>query len=207
MTKKKKIIVIIIGIAGLLAILGTVFALNSEQILRTLGVTKPAPVFSYKDTKAPGWWATDNYNSQESVNRDEYKGSEPIDELPVASVNVFKGKKGQYATACFVMFSYYDYKTDTAKLLEEKNREVAASDSMKKIGNETLSINAVGETKSFTLAQYELIGPDAENSMKGMSYGWVDLGDGYMSVSGVCPTAAELGDTVDAISAISLVRQ
>jgi len=52
---------------------------------------------------------------------------------------------------------------------------------------------------------YKLVGPDVENAMKGMSYGWVDTGDGYVSVSGVCPTTSELDDTLKAISAITLV--
>lgn len=77
---------------------------------------------------------------------------------------------------------------------------------MKSIGENMLSIDAFGAAKSFTLTKYEVIGPGSENSMKGLSYGWVDLGDGYISVSGVCPTASELDDTLAAIGATSLVK-
>lgn len=189
---------------GALVTLSLLFVLNSDQVLRAIGVSKPAPVFVFNQAKAPGWWAAENYNSQASSTEDDEEG-EPIDKLPVASMNLFKGKKGDNATACFVMFSYYNYKADVAQLKKDKDSESLASTSMKKIGEDSLLFDALGKDTSFVLTKYELIGPDSENSMKGMSYGWVDLGDGYLSVSGVCPTGAELDDTFTAISAIKLM--
>ncbi len=207
MTKNKKITYILIVAASILAALTIVFILNSNQILQAAGITKSAPVFIFNDSKVPGWWAADNYNSRESTDPQNYEGSEPINTLPVASMNIFKGNKGEHKTACFVMFSYYDYKVDVVQLKKDKQSEVSASTTMKGIGEDTTSIILLGETKNLTLMNYELIGPDAENAMKGMSYGWVDLKDGYVSVSGVCPTSDELGDTMSVITAISLVKQ
>lgn len=204
--KKQKILYIVVGVVGVLVVLGLAFALNSDQILRAIGVSKPAPIFTFNESKAPGWWAAENHNSQTTAG-ENYQGSEPIDKLPVASINIFKGKEGEYATACFVMFSYYDYKADVAQLKNDKENEVSVSTSMKKIGEENAAIETFGVTKNFTLTKYELIGADAENAMKGMSYGWVDLDDGYISVSGVCPTGVELDSTLSASSAISLVKQ
>jgi len=203
MAKHKKKFIVAASF-GVLVTLSLVFVLNSNQILRAIGVSKPAPVFTFNESKAPGWWATENYNSQASSMEDD-QGSEPIDTLPVASMNLFKGKKGDNATACFVMFSYYNYKAHVTQLKKDKDSESLASTSMKKIGEDSLLINALGKDSSFVLTKYELIGPDSENSMKGMSYGWLGLGDGYLSVSGVCPTGVELDDTFTAISAIKLM--
>ena len=205
MTKNKKTAYIAVGILGILLASSAAFALNSQQILRAVGVSKPIPVFSFDESKAPGWWAADNYNSRASTTEEKYEGTEPIEKFPVASMNVFKGQKGEYETACFVLFSFYDYKTDVAQLKKDKDSEVFNSTSMKKVGESTVSVDALGTVRTFTLANYELVGPDAENAMKGMSYGWVDTGDGYISVSGVCPSSDELKDTLEAVDAISLM--
>jgi len=204
---KTKIISIVAGPLVILIALGLVFVLNSTQLLQAVGVSKPTPVLTFDQSKVPEWWAADNYNSKASTKPENYEGSEPIYKLPVASMNVFKGKKGEYKTACFVLFSYYDYKADTEQLKKNKENEVSASSSMKKVGEGASMITILGETKPVTMVNYELVGPDAENSMKGMGYGWVSLDDGYVSVNSVCPTASELGDTQSAIKAISLVRQ
>ena len=207
MTKNKKAVVIIVCSLAILIGLGVTYILNSTQILRAVGLSKPAPVFVFNESKAPGWWAAENYNSRDSTKPDKYEGSEPIEKLPVASMNVFKGEKGQYKTACFILSSYYDYKTDTAQLSKNKEDEVRASTSMRKIGDSNVSINMFGEPKSFTMKNYELVGPDAENAMKGMSYGWIEAGDGYVGVNSVCPTASELDETSAVIGALSLVKQ
>ena len=207
MRLNKKVISIIVVALVLVVAVGVLFAFNSSRILNTIGVTKPAPVFTFDQSKAPEWWAADNYNSKASTKPENYEGSEPIDKLPVASMNVFIGKKGEYKTACFVLFSYYDYKADTEQLKKNKENEVLASSSMKKVGEGASTITILGETKPVAMVNYELVGPDAENSMKGMGYGWVGLDDGYVSVNSVCPTAGELGDTQAAMNAISLVRQ
>lgn len=209
MTKNKKIAYIIAGTVVITAVLGSLVVLNATHTLRATGASKSAsaPIFIFNETKALDWWAAENYNSRASTDENTYQGSEPIGKLPVASMSVFKGKKGEYATACFVMFSYYDYRADVVQLKKDKDSEVLTGTSMKKIGESVLSINALGTTKSFTLTNYELIGEDAESAMKGMSYGWVELGDKHISVSGVCPTGSELDETFSVIGAVSLVEQ
>ncbi|MDB5162571.1 MAG: hypothetical protein JWN28_178 [Candidatus Saccharibacteria bacterium] len=206
MKSNKKLTYTLIGVFGILIALSLIFILNSTQILRAIGVTQPAPVFTFNVSKAPGWWAAQNYNSRASAT-DDYQGSEPVDKLPVASMTVFKGKQGEYATACFVMFSYYDYKVDVNQLKTDKDSETQAGTSMQKTSEQSLSIDAFDKARNFTLTSYELIGPDAKNAMKGMSYGWVEVDNGYVSVSGVCPTSGELDDTYSTIEAMSLVKQ
>ncbi len=187
-------------------LLSTLLALNMSQALQFIGAEKPVPVLAFDASKAPGWWATKNYNTQASVTED-YEGTEPIDKLPVATINVFKGQEGEYATACFVMFAYYDYAVDVDQLKKDKENGYSKDMSGKNIGEDTASVDVLGEAKSFTLTKYEFIGPDSENAMKGMSYGWVGLDKGHISVSGVCPTGAELDETLPMISAVSLARQ
>lgn len=206
MTKNKKLLSIITLIIAIFICVGVVFALNSKQVLSTFGIASAAPVFTFDEVKGDGWWASENYNSQASANPEEYKGDEPIDKLPVAGRTVLKGAKGEYTTSCFVMFAYYDYKTDVAQLQKEKDDEVAKSTSMKRIGSQELQFSVLGAPKSLTMTNYELIGKEAKDSMKGMSYGWLATDDGHISVSGVCPTAAELKSTAAAINALSLTR-
>lgn len=207
MHKNKKVIYILVSVIAILGVVVSVFILNSNQIFSAFGLTKNPPIFMFNEQKAPGWWAAENYNSKASTDAKKYQGNEPIDKLPVASMNVFKGKQGEYATACFVLFSYYDYKADTNELSANKEREVAASNSMKFAGETTTSMSILGSAKGVTLRNYELIGPDAENAMKGMSYGWIDLDDGYISINGVCPTANELNNTASIFNGITLVKQ
>ena len=206
MRKNKKTPYIVVGIIVVLAVFGLAFAFKSNQILQTKVVPKSAPIFTFTKSNAPGWWAGGNFNARASATND-YKGSEPVEKLSVASMNVYNSEEGEYATACFIMFSYYDYKGDVERLKTDKEAEVLASASMKKIGESVVSMNAFGESKNFTLTNYELIGPDAENVMKGMSYGWVDLSDGYVTVSGVCPSAGELDNALAVMSAVSLAKQ
>lgn len=200
-----------IGIAGMgiLAVLSIIFVVNSSDILRAIGAPKPAPAFMFNESKAPNWWAAENYNSQAAMSKEkDYRGSVPIEKLPVASITVVKGKKGDNTTACFVMFSYYDYKTDIAKLKAEKNAGTLQGDSkFQNVGDMQSAINIPEGMKRFTLTKYELSGTGTENSMKGMSYGWIELNDGYIQVSGVCPTAAELQEAAQISEAISLVRR
>lgn len=207
-TKNKRNWLISIASIGILAILGVLFALNSNQILRTVGLTEPALIFSFNELKAPGWWSAENYNSQASMSTEkDYQGSEPINKLSVASMNVFKGKKGDNATACFVMFSYYDYQTDITKLKAEKDAETSQGDmKFQGVGDVQSTISTPEGAKPYTLTKYELSGPGTENSMRGVSYGWVELDKGYIQVSGVCPTAAELDETAQISEAVSLTK-
>lgn len=207
--KNKRNWYIVISGVGIIAVLGVLFMLNSNQILRAVGVSKPAPIFTFNESKASGWWAGENYNSKEAeASAEDYQGTEPIEKLPVASINVLKGKQGEYATACFVMFTYYDYQTDITKLKAEKDAGTPQVDSkFHNIGDVQSNISTPDGIKSYTLTKYELSGPGTDNSMKGMSYGWIELGKGYIQVNGVCPTAAELEDTLQISEAISLVKQ
>ncbi len=209
MAKNKRTTLLVVGGIVLLVVIAICIALNAKQVLSAVGVSSKPPVFTFNESSAQGWWAAENYNSQASMAKEkDFKGDEPIDKLSVASINVFKGKKGDNATACFVMFSYYDYKTDIAKLKAEKDAGVTQGDSkFQNVGDLQSSISTPDGIKSFTLTKYELSGPGTENSMKGMSYGWVELGKGYIQVSGVCPTATELDDTLQISEAISLVKQ
>lgn len=207
MIKNKKVTYLAIGIVTALAIFGILFALHSDQILRAIGYTKTAPVFTFDAAKAPNWWAGDNYNTRDSVESEGHEEDESIDRMPVASMTVLKGKQSEYTTSCFVMLSYYDYSVDVAQLEKETADGYATNGTAKNIGKNTVSMTVLGETKEVALTKYELVGVDSENAMKGMSYGWIDMGDSYVSVSGVCPSGSELDDTLAAVNAVSLIRQ
>ncbi len=202
----KKYTYITIATIGVLVVLGIVVVVNSAKIFHTTVAVKDIPAFTFDKSKASGWWASENYNGQASATKD-YNGEIPIDKLPVASMNIFKGKQGDNATACFIMFSYYNYHADMAKLKAEK--EAGASKGgmqFMNVGEINSSINTIDGIKPYILTKYELSGPGTQNSMKGMSYGWIELKDGYIEASGVCPTAAELDGTTLVSQAVSLVK-
>lgn len=92
--KNKLKLYITLGIVGVVILVGSLVALNWEQILRMTSTKEATPIFVFNESEAPDWWAGDSYNAQESVNPEEYQGPEPIDTLPFASINVMKGKKG-----------------------------------------------------------------------------------------------------------------
>lgn len=203
--KKTKKLFIILTICILLVVATGIYVWNSPKLLSAFGFTKPVPVFIFDQSKAPGWWAGDNYNSQAGVD-DTYEGDVPPDKLPVAGFNIFKGKKGQNETDCFVMVSYYDYKEDVARLKEEKERSTPTSMPTVKVGEKEAAINVLGSSRAFSLTHFEVTGPESKDLMKGMNYGWIETDEGYISVAGVCPTAAQLDDTIEVMKAISLVK-
>lgn len=204
MAKSKKVTVSIIVIVLILVVGGVLVALNYSEVMRAVGVTKPAPVFVYDESKGAGWWAVDNYNARESATDDNYEGTDPIESLPVANINVFSGEKGTYATACFVMFSYYDTKVDVAQLKKDKEQESLKSGTMRKVGQSKATLDVLGEAKEVTITNYTLVGQAAENSMRGMGYGWIDTDKGYISVSSVCPTPEELDSVTVPVAAMKL---
>ena len=207
MIKNQKLILVFTPLA-LLMVAGILFAFNSEKVLGLIGSTLKDPIFVFSQDKAPDWWAAKNYNAQESANEEEYQRDSPIDKLPVASIHAFKGIEGDGRTDCFVSLSYYDYKTDLSKLKAEKDAGMPSGDfSMNEVGQSEASLTIFGGSKTIIMNNYELSGAGSENSMKGMSYGWIEGVDGYIEVSGVCPTANELGQVADVTPAISLVKQ
>lgn len=206
MTKNKRNWCIVVGSIGILAIVTALFVLNSSEILRAIGVSKPVPVFVFNESKAPNWWAGENYNSKAAEAKwAGYQGQEPIDKLPVAGMTVLKGRNGDNATNCFVTFTYYDYQTNIAKLKAEKDAGTPGGDmKFQDVGDIQLNVSTPDGLKGYSLTKYELSGPGAESSMKGMGYGWIELNEGYIQVSAVCPTVAELDETAQISGAASL---
>lgn len=203
MAKNKKPTYIISAVVLLVLVLGLGAVALFTPALKVIGLNTATPGFVFDETKAEGWWATDNYNARASAG-DDYQGTDPIEKLPVATINVFKGEKGSDETACFVMFAYYAISADVIKLKNDKDAEVAASTTMQKVGEVSTIITVLGSSQSVTMANYELIGPESQDSMRGMGYGWVNAGKGYISISSVCPTAGELEAATSPIPAVKL---
>ncbi len=202
MSKSKRTF-FIAGTVLLVVTLGVLIALNAKQVLDAVGVSTEPPVFSFNKAVAPGWWNTENYNNQADK---DYNGDEPIEKLPVARMNVFKGTKGDGATACFVMYEYYNYTVDTSALYDKAKPASSADIQVERLDDSQASLNTPDGNKSFVLHNYETSGTGSENSMKGTSYGFIPLNDGYIEISGVCPTGDELSDTISVMSAVSLVK-
>ena len=199
---KNKRTLFFISIGVLILAAGVFIALNAKQVLLAVGVSSKPPVFSFDESAAPGWWNTANYNNQAN----ETNGDEAIEKSPVARMNVFKGTKGDGATACFVMYEYYNYAADTDELYDKAKPAGAADITVERLEDSKASIKTPDGDKILTLVNYATSGPGAENSMKGTSYGFLTLSDGYVRISGVCPSGEELNEATKAVSAVSLVR-
>lgn len=204
--KNRKILYFVgVGIVALVGI-GVLVTLNMKQAVNDTDVSSVAPTFHFDQSAAPGWWNTENYNNQASSD-DDSLGSEVTQKLPVARMSIFKGAKGDGATACFVMYAYYNYAADL-DVLRGNNKEVnTAGTNVQQLEDAELSIDTPDGKVSYTLHQYALSGPDRKNSMNGTSYGFVDLNDGYIQISGVCPTGDDLSDAMSVMSAVSLVKE
>ena len=203
---KNKRVFLFAGVGFVILMAAVIIAvLNTQQVLSIFGISSKAPVFVFNQSAAPGWWNADNYNNQASADPKD-KNSEPINTLSVARMNIFKGTKGDGATACFVMFAYYNHPADASTLHNPHKPGSTANITVQSLKDTTAFINTPSGTKSYVIHNYATSGPGSENSMKGTSYALVDLGNGYITVDGVCPTGGELEGVTSAMGAVSLVK-
>jgi len=164
--------------------------------------TKPAdekkPTFSFDASKSPGWWSPGNYSStkEDLMN---YKGEAS---LPVSSLNAFKGEKGDTTDQCFVTASYQPGTIDIEKKLAQKTVAIDSSSSYKFLGTRPQTIRTPEGTKEYSINQYDLV--TQTPSQYGNEFGFIQLKEGYISVTGVCPTADMLTANETALNAIRL---
>lgn len=201
-TKNKKII--IYALCGALLLSASLTAVFLLKPFESTGQVSNVPAFVFSEEDAPGWWAGNNHNERASVS-DEEINPRPIETLSTASIVAFKGEKNVVETACFAMFTYYDYRVDLAELKAEKDAGALQEElKMTGVGETQVTMAVFGKEATLTLNNYEISGPGSENSMKGTSFGWIEAGEGYVQVNGVCPTASELSLVADVVPAIAL---
>lgn len=207
---KKKLLSISLGCIVLFgASVGALLLFNnpvSDALKNAIGVEQGVPTFAFNEEVASGWWAGDNHNARSSVT-DDYAREEPVEKLPVAG-RVIMQSRDTTVDSCFVMYSYYDYRADTDALLREKEKDATSSTDLlySKLPSQNLTIDTPGGVKSYELHQYAISGPGSKQVQRGMSYGYIELTDGYIAVSGVCPEGDQLTSTSLGMRAISLIK-
>jgi len=206
-TKKKLAITILVTVVLLGIAIGIFLLMNNQMgnnLKKVIGTKTTVPTFVFSEQKANGWWAADNYNSKEHA--DEYSGKDK-DKLSVASRNIFQSKD-KAIDSCFVMYEYYDYITDTNALIKQKQdgATVASELIYNKLNTETTTIDTPEGVKSYELHEYAISGPGSKQMQRGMSFGYIDLSDGYISINGICPEGNQMSSTILGMKSISLVR-
>lgn len=191
--------VVLIGSSIIILVAATTAALlywNNTRTFHTSSEQKPT--FSFDVSKSPGWWSPGNYSST-AEDAKNYKGSEG---LPISSLNAFNGKKGDTNDQCFVMASYEAGTVNIQAALKKKNMPLGSSDSYTFIGTTQHTMQTPEGTKEYTMYQYDLV--SSTPSQRGNEFGFFQLKDGYVRMTGICPTPDTLVANETALSAISL---
>lgn len=205
LTKKKLFVTVLVAVI-LLGIIATIFIFNNSNLKKVIGIKVDVPIFAFNEQVADGWWATGNSNAQATVT-DDYAGDTPIDKLPIASRNIFQKQPGT-TDGCFVMYSYYNYPADIDALRKERESGFDKQSDLiyNALGTQLLAIDSPEGTKPYEVYQYAVTGPGSKQMQRGMSWGYVQLSNGYIAVNGVCPEGDQLNGTSSAMRSISLIK-
>jgi len=192
----------------LLIIISLTFLLIAAAIGTTIWYKVDAlqdkyPLFSFDQSQEPGWWSPGSYKTTpEDIENYEKNKQDPDSSMPLASISAFKGKKGDYGDVCFVMAFYQKGTIDIANTLKEVLNTKDDSMTVNPTGTTQLSMLTPEGKKDYVLHQYDYV--TASAIQHGNEYGFIQLSDGYIKITGVCPTADMLPSTQAALSAISL---
>lgn len=192
--KRKITLIISLAVVSLVIITGGLLLWKNMQSARADGDNKL--LFSFDESKSPGWWTPGSYPAPKAEAKDINGES-----VPLASIAAFKGKEDDHGNQCFIMAFYTEGSVDVAAKLKAKTTVKGGSAAFEPIGTMQQTILTPEGSKKYTLHQYDLNQP---NSQRGNEYGIIPLGEGYIEVSGVCPTADMLPSTKSALDAISL---
>lgn len=135
-----------------------------------------------------------------------YRGSEPIDRLPVADMTVHHGEKGTKAPTdnCFIAFSYYNYPLESLATAYNTYESLKKEEGSLKPLQETNEIIKTYEgNKEFILRQYDFK-VDRDDALSGYEVGYIELASGHVRVEGVCNTADTLALTVPILGSVTL---
>lgn len=196
--KKWRIITIVAAVLALLLAGGYI----TYSFLSKPANTKNNYQFIFDNTKAHGWWAAANFRPT----MDDYTGDQMKEEdLNVVGRTIFQGANEQDTSGnCFVMFSYFDQQIDVAQKLKEKEKSITFNDaslSLNKVSVETLEMSTPEGIKPYQLHNYDIVGNNGSDFMRGTGVGYVTLSDGYLFINSVCKEASQLEGVTPAIQA------
>lgn len=196
---KNKKLTIIISIAFVLI----AAAIGTTIWYKVYAFEAKYPLFTFNQSQEPGWWSPGSYKTTpEDIENYEKNKQDPGSSMPLASISAFKGKKGDYGDVCFVMAFYQKGTIDITSTLKEVVNTRDDSMTVKLTGTTQLSMLTPEGKKDYVLHQYDYV--TASAIQHGNEYGFIQLSDGYIKITGVCPTADMLPSTEAALSALSL---
>lgn len=185
-----------IAILLVLAVIGGVIIANISK--------EKVPEFTFNSSLVEGWNSTGNTNSRE-LSKNEENPQTPLDELPVANMNVFHGEIGSnVGDNCFLMYGYYDFPLDDieAKYSEYEQGKDSFGDEIRVVSDTTQKIRTFDGEKEFKLKQYEFI--TSSEAMRGYQIGYATMSNGYIRIEGVCKTAEDLVGTLKVLETVEL---
>lgn len=202
--KKASMVIIVLVVFGVAGAIMFTFAQNH----------KPTPPhFVYDSSNIEDWYENQNGNLQALAENlgGEYKGSEPIEKLPVSDMTVHHGKKGAGMTPadnCFVGFSYFNYPLENGLDDAYKQYETGKQERGKltTIASETKKIKLANEEKEYSLKQYD-VSVEGESILSGYEIGFIELASGHIKIEGVCQTAENLALTQPILQAVTFNEQ
>lgn len=152
------------------------------------------PNFIFDATKAPGWW-TAGTNHAKAEDFDLKGQGLSASDIPIADISIHQGKQND-TSDCFVMYFYNDQTVDPATKLQELTAKALKGNEnswkLNELAVTDISMQISGDTKTYQLHQYDLIGSGNEQIMHGMAYGVLPLADGHIDIRGVCSSGDKL---------------
>lgn len=206
-TLQRRIVLFVFIIAGL-AFIGCLTAYVSFHYYQSQtkveeGVAIQKPAFSFNSSKATGWWTGGSMSGTDNISDARKNGAQ---NLPSASIAIAQGTSNAPG-ACFVMFFYQKGAIDADIVLETMKADATKGHeglSLKEIGTKQPTVKTFEGEKNYILHQYNLVGAPGEGIARGVEFGYLPLGEGYIEVRGYCEAADQLIDTLPVFHAVEL---
>jgi len=195
MIKLKTIAIILVALAAVLGIGWHIYGRAQDS--------KPLPTFHFDASKASGWTGRDNINVQAVARSTTYKGTEPIEMLPIADLTIYHGEPNSPAEDnCFVMYSYFDRVIGDLSTAYKDYADRKSKEGALEVFDPIPQTISTGEgDKNYYLRQYRYT-IDNQDALQGYQVGFVPLESGYIRVEGVCKTYEDLALTLPILQSV-----
>lgn len=194
----------------------TSFALLAAAALFGIGyhiygrieASRPLPKFSFDQSKAAGWTASQNVNVQDVARSTTYTGATPIDNLPISDLTVHHGSnKDIPEDNCFLMYSYF---RQPAGDIDERHKEYIdrkiKDGKVEELGSTEQTITAFESDVSYQFKQYRYV-IENQDTLQGYSVGFAPLASGHIRIEGVCKAAEDLALTLPILGSVRLLER
>lgn len=194
----------------------TSFALLAAAALFSIGyhiygrieASQPLPKFSFDQSNAAGWTASQNVNVQDVARSTTYTGAEPIDKLPISDLTVHHGSEKDIPNDnCFLMYSYYKRPLDDLNAAYEVYIDRKTKDGkVEELGSTEQTFVTFEGDVSYQFKQYRYV-IEGQDTLQGYAIGFASLASGYIRIEGVCKAAEDLALTLPILGSVRLLER